>query len=64
MPLGVEGRNVVLHDGRVAPATFWGEHVVVILSAVGLAVLLVETVLAERVPALGAEEVFGMPVLV
>lgn len=64
MPLGVEGGNVVLHDGRVAARTLGGEHVVVVLAAVRLSVAFVEALLAERVSALRAEEVFGMPRLV
>lgn len=64
MPLGVEGRDVVLHDGGVAARTLGSKHVVVILPAVGLSVAFVEAFLAERIPALSAEEVLRMPRLV
>lgn len=64
MPLGVEGGDVVLHDGGVASATLGGEHVEVVVPAVGLAVLLVEAIVAEGVPALSTEEVLRVPRLV
>lgn len=64
MPLGVEGGNVVLHDGRVAASTLGGEHVVVVLAAIRLSVAFVEALLAESISALCAEEVFRMPRLV
>jgi hypothetical protein len=61
MPLAVEGRYVVLHDGAVASAALGGEHVEVVVPAVGLAVPLVEALLAELLAALGAEEVLRVP---
>lgn len=61
MPLCVEGGDVIVHDGRVAAATLGREHVEVVVAAVRLPVLLVEAVVAERVPALGAEEVLRVP---
>lgn len=61
VPLAVEGRYVVLHDGAVAAAALGGEHVEVVLAAVGLAVPLVEALLAELLAALGAEEVLRVP---
>lgn len=61
VPLCVEGGDVVVHDGRVAAATLGREHVEVVVAAVRLPVLLVEAVVAERVPALGAEEVLRVP---
>jgi len=62
MPLAVQRGDVVLHDGGAAAAALGREHVVVVLATVRLAVLLVEAVLPERLPALCAEEVVGMPV--
>lgn len=64
MPLCVEGRDVVLHDRRVAAAALGREHVVVVVPAVRLAVLLVEAVLAKCVATLGTKEVVRVPVLV
>lgn len=64
VPLGVEGRDVVLHDGGVAARTLGGKHVVVVLAAVGLSVAFVEAFLAESIPALCAEEVLRVPRLV
>lgn len=61
VPLAVESRDVVLHDGPVAPVAFRCEHVEVVVAAVRLAVALVEPVLAELLAALGAEEVLGVP---
>lgn len=61
MPLAVQRRNVILHDGPIAPVTLWGEHVEVVVAAVRLAVTLVEPVLAELLTALGAEKVLRVP---
>lgn len=61
MPLGVERRDVVLHDGAAAAAALGREHVKVVVLAVRLAVLLVEAVLAELLAALRAEEVLRVP---
>jgi len=63
MPLTVECRYIVFHDSAVAATAFRCEHVEIILAAVGLAVSLVETFLAELLTALGAKEVFGVPSL-
>lgn len=64
MPLSVECRDVVLHDGGVAASTLGSEHVEVVVSAVRLAILLVETIVPEGVAALRAEEVIRVPRLV
>ena len=64
MPLGIQRRDEVLHNGPVTAPASRSEHVKVVVAAIGLAVLLVETVVAERLPALSAEEVFRMPRLV
>ena len=61
MPLAVQGGDVVLHDGPVAPVALRREHVEVVVAAVRLAVALVEPVLAELLAALGAEEVLRVP---
>lgn len=61
MPLAVEGGDVVLHDGPVAAAALGREHVEVVVAAVGLAVTLVEALLAELLAALCAEEVLRVP---
>jgi len=61
MPLAVERRYVILHDGAIASAALWRKHIEVILPAVGLAVPLVKAVLAELLAALSAEEVFRVP---
>lgn len=61
MPLGAEGGHVVLHDGAVAAAALGSEHVKVVVTAVRLAVALVEALLAKLLAALRAEEVLGVP---
>lgn len=64
MPLSVESGNVSLRDGRGASFAFEGEHGQVVLLAVRLTVLLLESVLAKLAAALGAEKVVRMPRLV
>jgi uncharacterized DUF497 family protein len=61
MPLTVQSRNVILHDGTTATAALGREHIEVVVSAVRFAVPLVEALLAELLPALSAEEVFHVP---
>lgn len=61
MPLRVERRDVVLHDGLAAAAALGREHVEVVGAAVGLALALVEPVLPELLAALRAEEVLRVP---
>jgi len=64
VPLSVEGRDVVLHDGTSAARTLGREQLEVVVLAVGLAILLVEPVLPELVAAVRAEEVLRVPGLV
>lgn len=61
MPLAVQCRDVVLHDGPVAPVALGGKHVEIIVTAVRLAVALVEPIFAELLAALGAEKVLRVP---
>lgn len=61
MPLSVECRDVVFHDGFVAAAALGREHVEVVGAAVGLPIPFVESVLPELLAALGAEEVLRVP---
>ena len=61
VPLGVEGGDVVLHDGPAAAAALGSEHLKVVGPAVGLALLLVEAVSAELLAAVRAEKVFRVP---
>ena len=64
MPLQVERGDVVLGDRGVAAAALGGELLEVAGLAEGGVVLLVETVVAELVAALGAEEVLRVEGLV
>lgn len=61
MPLAVERRYIIFHNSAIATATFRREHVEIVLAAVGLAISLVEALLAELLAALSAEEVLGVP---
>lgn len=61
MPLGGQGRHVVLHYGPVATAALGREHVEVIVPAVRAALPFVESLLAELFAALSAEKVFRVP---
>lgn len=61
MELTVERGNVVLHDGAIATGALWREHVKVIVAAIRLTVTFMEAIVAERLAALGAEEVLGVP---
>lgn len=61
VPEGVEGRNVVLQDGPGTAATFGGEHVKVILPAIGLAIFLMEPFGTKEGSTLGTEEVLRVP---
>jgi len=61
MPLTVERRYIILHDSAVAAAALGREHIEVVFAAIGLAIPLVETLLAELLATLGAEKVLGVP---
>lgn len=61
MPLTVQCGYVILHDGTIATTAFRSEHVEVILSAVRLAVPLVESLFAKLFATLSAEEVLRVP---
>lgn len=64
VPERVKSRNVVLKDGTGTSTTFRGKHVKVILSAVRLSILLMETFWTKKGSTLSAEEVVWMPSLV
>lgn len=61
MPLCVESRDVIFHDGSIAGTALGCEHVEVIVTAVGLSLSFVEAFFAKLFPALGAEEVLHVP---
>lgn len=61
MPLTVQSRNIIFHNGTVATATLGGKHIEVIITAIGFAISLVEAFLPELLTALCAEEVFHVP---
>lgn len=64
MPLCIQRRDKVLHDGPIATTASRSKHVKVVIATVGPAVLLVKAVLSKRLAALGTEEVFRVPGLV
>lgn len=61
MPLGVERRDVVLHDGFITPAAFRREHVKVVSAAIRLAIPFVEAIFTELLTTLSTEKVLRMP---
>lgn len=61
MPLRVQGRDVILHNGAIAAIAFGSEHIKVIVTAIGFAITFMEAILAELLAALGTEEMFCMP---
>lgn len=61
MPLGVEGRDVVLHDGPVASSALGGEHIEVVVAAVGFALAFMKAFFSKLLTALGAEEMVHVP---
>lgn len=63
MPLAVESRHIVLHNGPVATGTLGREQIEVVVLAVGFSLLLMEAVFTELFAALGAEEMLRVPCL-
>lgn len=61
MPLAIQSRDVVFHDGPIASTAFWCKHIEVIVSAIGLSVPLMEAFLPELFTTLGAEKVLRVP---
>ena len=61
MPLGVQGRNIVLHYGTVAAIALWCKHFKVIVAAIGFAITFMETILTKLLTTLGTEEMLRMP---
>lgn len=61
MPLCIQCRNVVLHNGPVASAALGRKHVKVIGPAIRLSVALMEPILAKLLAALCTEKVLRVP---
>lgn len=61
MPLGVQRRDVVLHDGPVAAAALGRKHVKVVGPTIRLSVALMEAILSKLLSTLRAEEVLRVP---
>jgi len=61
MPLGIEGRDEALHDGLGAAPAARGVLLIVALTAIGLVVLLVESLTAKTLATERAEEMLWMP---
>lgn len=61
MPLRVQCRNVILHDGPIAAITFWRKHIKVIVATIRFAVTFMEALFAELLATLGTEEMFCVP---
>ena len=63
VPLAAQGRNVIFRNGHAASVSgaFRCELAVVAIFAIGLIILFVKSVLAERFVTLETYETFGMP---
>lgn len=61
MPLRIQCRNVILHDGPIAAIAFRRKHVKVIVATVRFAVTLMEAFFAELLAALGTKEMLRVP---
>lgn len=64
VPLSIQCRNVIFHDGSIATATLGSKHFEIVGLAIGFAILFVETFFAELVATLSTKEVFWVPGLV
>lgn len=64
MPLGVQGGDVVFHNGTIAAVAFGGEHFEIVVAAVRFAVTFMEAIFAKLLAALGTEEMLCMPGLI
>lgn len=64
MPLRVQCRDIVLHDGTIAAIALGCKHLEVIGAAIGFAITLMETILTELLATLGTEEMLRMPGLI
>lgn len=64
MPLGIQSRDVVLHNSTVATVALGSEHLEVVGFAVWFAITFMEAILSKLLTALSAEEVLGVPGLV
>lgn len=61
MPLGVQGRNIIFHNGTVAAIALGREHIEIVIATIWFAIALMEALLAELLTALGAEEMLRVP---
>ena len=61
MPLGVQGRNIVLHYGTIAAIALWCKHFKVIIAAIGFAITFMEAILTKLLTTLSTEEMLRMP---
>lgn len=64
MPLRVQCRDVILHDGAIATVALWCEHVEIIVATIWFAIAFMEAFLTELLTTLGTEKVLCMPSLV
>lgn len=64
MPLSIQCRNVILHDGPIAATTLGSKHLKIVSLAVGFSIFFMETFFPKLVTTLSTEKVFWMPGLV
>ena len=61
--MGTEGRDITVHYRLATPTTARRKHGIVVLTAVGLVIPLVEPTVAKRLATLSTDETLGMPCL-
>ena len=64
VPLGVQGRNVIVGNGMRAPRAFGRKHAKITILAIGLIVFFVKSIFAEIFTAVKTDETSWMPVFV
>lgn len=61
MPLRVQCRNIVLHNGTIAAIAFGCKHFEIVGTTIGFTIALVETIFAKLLATLSAKEMLRMP---
>lgn len=64
VPLSIQCWNIVFHDGTVASAAFWCEHIKIVVATIWFTITFMEAIFAELLSTLRTEEMFCVPCLV
>lgn len=64
MPLRVQCRDIILHNGAIATIAFGCKHFKIIGTTIGFTIPLMETIFAKLLATLGAKEMLRMPGLI